>query len=199
MNIRILILAAGLGRRFGADKRFVEVGGEAMLRRTVHQALASGLPVTVALAEQDDRAAALLADLPAQWLAVGTRHGGMGDTLAAAVARMDRSHLLLALGDMPWIRPETYRFVAAQLGNGRIVRPVFEGVKGHPVGFCASFWPGLMALKGDSGARSLLDAHPEALIQLQVDDPGILMDVDVPDDLVPKQGRERVGNSKKCS
>jgi len=57
-------------------------------------------------------------------------------------------------------------------------------VRGHPVGFGAMHGEALAALDGDLGARELIASASDAVTKLDVDDPGILADVDTPDDLI---------------
>ena len=73
--------------------------------------------------------------------------------------------------------------VAALAAGSALVAPFHHGQRGHPVGFAAEFGPELLSLRGDAGARDLLARHASALTRLDVDDPGILIDVDTPGDL----------------
>ncbi|MBC3949302.1 nucleotidyltransferase family protein [Pseudomonas folii] len=108
---------------------------------------------------------------------------GMGDSIAAAVAaEPDHRAWLIVLGDMPFILPQTLHKVAASLEDGLISVPVLSGELGHPVGFGRQYGPALMALNGDQGARRLF--NDGCVEQVEVDDPGVLWDVDVPDRLV---------------
>jgi molybdenum cofactor cytidylyltransferase len=65
----------------------------------------------------------------------------------------------------------------------RIVVPEYRGTPGHPVGFGAAHLPALAALTGDRGARAVLQASATAPVRIDVDDPGVLRDVDRPEDL----------------
>ena len=109
---------------------------------------------------------------------------GMGASLAAGVrATPDANSWLVALGDMPWIAASTYEAVTRALDadDASIVAPAHRGVRGHPVGFAAHHFDALAALDGDTGARALFASAPVRL--LDVDDPGIVRDVDTPADL----------------
>lgn len=181
-----LLLAAGQGRRFGADK--------------LMQALANGTPVAVAAAralkaacadsiavlrpEQD----ALAVLLEAEGLTVvrcAAARSGMGHSLAAGVAAGgDTDGWVVALADMPCIGVPTLRRVAEAIAGGAaLAAPVHAGRRGHPVGFAARWKDALLALEGDEGARAILRQHAALLQTLQTDDPGVLQDVDTPADL----------------
>ena len=67
--------------------------------------------------------------------------------------------------------------------GGPIVVPVFKGQFGHPVGFAANYFDELSALTGDKGAKPVMNANAGKLIEVAVDDPGVLKDVDTPEDL----------------
>ena len=115
-------------------------------------------------------------------------HHGMGSSLACGVQAIsqasDAKALMLLLGDMPWIRPGTLETLLGRAAEDSIVVPLAAGRRGHPVIFGRRFWPELMALEGDQGARSVLARYREAMIPVDTQDPGVLLDVDTPDALV---------------
>ena len=83
---------------------------------------------------------------------------------------------------MPRVAVSTIEVVARTLDGGpSIVAPFYRGQRGHPVGFGSAHRDALLALDGDTGARALLSMHQIA--RVDVDDPGILRDVDTPEDL----------------
>jgi molybdenum cofactor cytidylyltransferase len=108
---------------------------------------------------------------------------GMGASLAAGIeASADSEGWIVALADMPRIAVTTVEAVARSLdGGASIVVPFYQGQRGHPVGFGPEHRDALMGLDGDTGARNLLASH--RIARLDVDDPGILRDVDTPEDL----------------
>lgn len=86
--------------------------------------------------------------------------------------------------DMPSIQSDTTRMVAQALCRGApIVVPFYKGQQGHPVGFSNALKSELIQLSGDKGARSILDTHPDLVMRLEVKDPGILRDIDRPQDM----------------
>lgn len=99
-------------------------------------------------------------------------------------ARPDAAGWLVALADMPFIQPDTLHRVAAALADGaELAAPVFNGQRGHPVGFAARWRDALLALQGDEGARALVGANRLSMRRIATDDPGVLRDVDRPEDL----------------
>lgn len=110
---------------------------------------------------------------------------GMGDSIAEAVAAQpDHRGWLIVLGDMPFILPETLERVIDSVEDGCISVPVNAGEYGHPVAFGRRFCLALMALAGERGAKRLF--QPGLVREVQVDDPGVLWDVDTPAALVFK-------------
>jgi molybdenum cofactor cytidylyltransferase len=111
---------------------------------------------------------------------------GMGASLAAGIAAADGTDAyVVALADMPWVAPATIRAVVEALrGGASIAAPRYRGRRGHPVGFAAAHRAELVALTGDQGARAIVEAHASFVTFVDVDDAGVLADVDVPGDLV---------------
>jgi molybdenum cofactor cytidylyltransferase len=84
-------------------------------------------------------------------------------------------------GDMPMVRPSSLLAVAAAIEQSPVAYAQYRGRRGHPVGFAAELYSELVALSGDEGARRVIARYPAAGIEL--DDPGVLVDVDTADDL----------------
>jgi len=188
-----VLLAAGAGTRFGGGKllaplphasRGVAAGTPVGVAACLH--LVAALPRVVAVVRPSDTALArALEATGARTLECADAHQGMGVTLAAAVrAAQDADGWIVALADMPWIAPATIAAVAARLLEGAsLVAPAHGGRRGHPVGFGRAHYAALSSLTGDEGARSIIAAHADVLELLDVDDPGVLLDVDHPADL----------------
>jgi molybdenum cofactor cytidylyltransferase len=187
-----LLLAAGYGRRFGADKLLHPLADGTPVAVAAARALRAAFPDSIAVLRPDQTA--LAERLAAEGLRIVTNPEsslGMGHSLAAGVrASADAAGWIVALADMPFIAPATVRQVAdalrdaARAGHAQaIVAPAFGGMRGHPVGFLAGWREALAGLEGDTGAGRILKANPEHLRLLAVDDPGILHDIDTPGDL----------------
>ena len=181
----IVVPAAGLGRRFGGPthKLEQEFEGSTVLATTVRHAIESQLPVvvvtTAALAPSVGR---LLATRDIVVLSAAEAARGMGATIATGVAERSGAPGWLVLpGDMPLVRPGTLLAVASALEQHPVAYAQYRGRRGHPVAFAAELYSELIQLSGDDGARRVMlryPAHGE-----EVDDPGVLMDVDTAADL----------------
>ena len=112
----------------------------------------------------------------------------MGASLAcAARAAAHADAFVVALADMPFIRSSTIAAVRDALAAGApLVAPYFRARRGHPVGISAKFRSELEALRGDEGAKKIVAANEASLVKIPVGDPGVLRDIDTPQDLVPR-------------
>jgi molybdenum cofactor cytidylyltransferase len=185
-----ILLAAGRGTRFGGDKLLAPLPAATLaipagtpLGEAAAGHLGAALSESIAVVRPE--ATALRALFAARGLRIvecANADDGMGASLACGVeATRDADGWVIALADMPWIAPATIRSVALALEQGAdIVAPVYRGRRGHPVGFARRHYAALSALTGDSGARELLRAHGDAVTLVDVEDAGILRDVDTP-------------------
>ena len=185
----VIVLAAGKGSRFeGVTHKLAQpLGSSSVLAETLGHALASRLPVIVVTTEAfadvarhsvAARDVVLLPEVGSD----GAGPLGMGVSIAAGVsARPHAPGWLVLPGDMPMVQPSTLQAVARGLDHHSVVYAQHRGRRGHPVGFAAELYSELVALNGDEGARRLIARYPAFGIEL--DDPGILVDIDTPGDL----------------
>lgn len=181
-----ILLAAGRGERFGGDKLLARLPDGECVGAAAARHLLAALPHLVAVVRPDDAAlAAALGAAGARIVRCANADDGMGASLACAVkARPDAQGWLVALADMPWIAPATIARVAAAVAGGAVVAaPFHRGERGHPVGFAAPCYADLAALAGDEGAKAIVAAHRDRIARVDVDDPGILRDIDTREDL----------------
>lgn len=190
----IVVLAAGRGIRFrGAGHKLSQaLGEETVLSQTIKNAIATGLRVVVvsSTALQGSvrdlvaaRDIALMADVDARGRALPV---GMGHSIAAGVAASgDADGWLIVPGDMPLMKPASMLAVAQALSQYPVAYAQYRGQRGHPVGFSAELYSELVDLQGDEGARRIVARYPSVAVEL--DDPGVLVDVDTEADLAQLQ------------
>jgi len=181
-----ILLAAGASTRFGTDKLMHPLAGGTTVAATALANLRSALPHVIAVVRPGATALEnLLSAAGATVILCADADEGMGASLASAVRAT--SHVdgwVVALADMPFIRPPTIAKIAASLAAGAaIAAPAWRGERGHPVGLSARFRPQLEALRGDEGARALLKENAGLIKLIDVDDPGVRRDIDTPADL----------------
>ncbi len=181
-----ILLAAGSSSRFGSDKLLHPLADGTPLALAAARRLRPACDRVIAvLRPGSDALADLLAAEGFEVVVSTASLHGMGHSLAAGVgATQDAGGWIIALADMPFIAPASYDCVAAALRAGSsIVVPVYRGRRGHPVGFARQWAEPLARLTGDEGARRIVAAFPDAVIHCEVDDPGIVRDVDQAADL----------------
>ena len=187
MRIRptIVVPAAGRGSRFGGPLHKLEqpFEGGTVLGATLRRAIETQLPVlVVTTAELAPLVARQLATRDILVLSSGEAARGMGYTIAAGVAERSGSPGWVVLpGDMPLVRPGTVLAVATALEQHPVVYAQYRGRRGHPVAFAAELYSELILLDGDDGARRVVARYPSH--GQDVDDPGVLLDVDTAADL----------------
>ena len=185
----VIVLAAGRGSRFlGADHKLAQrLGSATVFATTLRHAVATQLPVVVVTTQ-------VFADVARRSVAArdvivlpevgtpGQEALGMGYSISSGVSAIpDAGGWLILPGDMPMVRSDTMLEVARELADHAVVFAQHKGVRGHPVGFSAELYSELVTLRGDEGARRLVARYPA--IGVEVDDPGVLIDVDPEADL----------------
>jgi len=181
-----ILLAAGQGRRFGADKLLQPLADGTPLALAAARQLLAALPHSVAVvADAGGELAGHLARLGLQVVANPRAAQGMGTSIASGVGASAAARgWVIALADMPWVPPAVIRDVAHALAQGAdIVAPVCQGRRGHPVGFAARHGAALQQLRGDAGASGIIAAHTASLQLIETAERGVLLDVDVPESL----------------
>lgn len=186
-EVAALVLAAGRSTRFGRDNKLLAVlDGQPLVRTVVESARAAGL---TPLAVTGHEAEAVSAQLGGAQVVHNPDYAeGMASSLKAGVAALPEAvgAVLVLLGDMPRVKPETLRhLVAAGAANpgAQAIVPAYAGRRGNPVLIKRALFPSVMKLHGDAGARKLLEAAGDAVQVLEVDDPGVLADFDTPEAL----------------
>ncbi|NYH41377.1 nicotine blue oxidoreductase [Micromonospora jinlongensis] len=181
-----LLLAAGVGRRYGRPKALVELDGVPLVRRGITLLRDGGCtPVHVVLGAGADE----VPDLPG---AVPVRHDGWSEGLGSSLRRglaslpADVPAAVVVLVDQPLLSPVAVRRVRAAYAGGALVAvATYAGRPGHPVLLARQTWPLLDRYAvGDRGARDLLRDRPDLVVEVPCDDVGAPLDVDTPADLL---------------
>jgi molybdenum cofactor cytidylyltransferase len=165
----VIVLASGRGERFTASGGQVHklqalLGGKSIIDWTLDAVRTSGLPFHIE----------------------GAGHPGMGDSIAAAVrATPEAQGWLILPADLPLIQSATLLAVAQALQHASLVYPMYQGQRGHPVGFGRSYALPLANLQGNKGAAQLIIAR--AATELIVNDVGCVTDIDTLQDLEKAQ------------
>ena len=170
----------------GVDKLSLKVHGERILYRSLSSLVCSARIDDVVLVVQPGFSWPD-GPLTCQVVINPDFEQGMGSSLAAGVraAPADTDAYLFALADMPNLSISTLHSLIEIFSNSGkgIVRPIFQGCAGHPVIIGRRYREQLLNITGDIGAREVLQDHSDDVYDLPVDDPGVVHDIDRPDDL----------------
>lgn len=185
-----IVLAAGLGARFGGGKLLAPFRGRPLIAGALTAAVESpALSVVVVIGEDAGLEAALLRldeQAETRVVRVADPARGMGASLAAAARAVpiDIDGVFVFLGDMPLVGPEVApALVRALSGRDGIAAPIHAGQRGHPVLFGGDWIPALRALDGDVGAQALIRQAGDRFTAVETGDAGVLFDIDRPGDL----------------
>ncbi len=191
-----IVLAAGRSTRMGRSKALlIAPGGKTFVARLIHALSSGGVEAPLVVGRSDD------ADLQREVDAAGARFvvnadadaGGQLSSLLAGLHKADRPGVravMVTPVDAPMITPDTVsKLIAVSTQTSpSIVRPRYRGRHGHPVIFSRELFDELRHANPAVGAKAVLRAHESAIINVDVDDPGVIADIDTPEDyakLVP--------------
>lgn len=188
-----VVLAAGASRRMGTPKAALTLGGRTFLAHVVAALHGGGVPDVVVVIGDDPGGAVAGAARACGvgWVRNPAPERGQLASLQVALEHVARTvpaadAVLVALVDHPAVRAATVaalREAAAREPSAAILVAAHGGRRGHPVLFRRSVWPELLAAPDEGGARTVVHADPARVRVVAVDDPGVVMDVDTPEDL----------------
>src|SRR5437588_8349339 len=185
-----LILAAGRSTRMGGPNKLLEeINGKALVRHVAEHVLASrAKPVIVVTGHQKERVERALAGLPVTVVHNPQFADGLSTSLKTGLAAVpaEADGAIVCLGDMPQVSAKLIDRLIAAFDPERgalVVIPTIEGKRGNPVLWSRRFFPELMAIEGDIGARHLIERYGEAVVEVPVAGKAALIDIDTPEAL----------------
>lgn len=194
--VTAILLAAGSSSRLGLPKQLLLYKGRPLLRWTAENLVQSNVDqVIVVLGHKAAEIAQVLNGLPVTLVFNDYYRTGQSSSLKAGLsAYLDRqtkgtdapSHLqtghhgvMFALGDQPLVKAETVCLLVEQFNQyGGIVVPEYLGQRGNPVIIEGKYLPELDTITGDTGARQLIDKYAKEVVRVDVDDQGVILDID---------------------
>jgi molybdenum cofactor cytidylyltransferase len=183
MKIWGIILAAGEGKRAGGGKLSRAIQGKPMLQCVVETAVHSGLDNILLVTGYERN----LGEKIANQFSIKSYFNsdyplGMSTSLKLGLSKVPFgiSAVVVLLGDMPYIQRETLEAIIDlyKATGGKIIIPVYNGRKGHPVLISCIYKDEIYNISGDMGAREIIKKHVDEVIYLETGDPGILQDID---------------------
>ena len=208
-RVAAIILAAGRSTRMGEAKQLLRLGDSTVLGRTIENVCRSGVEeIILVLGSSAEAILRQLALGEGIKVVVNQDYGqGMASSLRAGLSALDPqvNAALIVLADQPFVRPETldrladrHRCSNADL-KVQIVIPTYKGFRGNPVLLDRSVFSEVMALEGDVGCRAIFGSHLEGIVKVEVEDAGILLDIDNQEDYQRLQTLRQSGREEMVS
>ncbi len=184
-----VVTAAGSAERFGGRKLLAQVEGEPLLDRSIRSLLDGGAAEVIVVVGTDGRAELerdvnAMNDARVRPVENPDPSRGMFSSIQEGLATASGDALLVLPGDMPYVRTETVRAVIAKFREKpSIVSPRFNGKRGHPVALPMALRDEIRATDTSLTLHDVIKRHLDLRVDVDVDDPGIVRDVDKPEDL----------------
>ncbi|HEY4872312.1 MAG TPA: nucleotidyltransferase family protein [Candidatus Dormibacteraeota bacterium] len=178
-----ILLSAGLSTRFGRQKLLQPYRGELLVRKTARCFLEAGLQPVVVVVSTDPAFGDALAGLPLIMVENARPEDGISSSIAIGLSALPEttSAALIGVADQPNLSAEAVEELVQAYSAGRIVVPRFGDHRGNPPVFDRRFFAELIELRGDRGGQIVVNAHPEAVIEVSLAE-AIGADVDRPED-----------------
>jgi len=193
--ISALVLASGRSRRMGVQKLLLPVGAQPLIARVVDEVLRSPVDEAVVVIGHDgERITEALAGRRVRFITNPDTEGEMLSSVRCGLRAMPEAcdAVLLVLGDQPGLKAEVIAGLvrAFRKTDRGIVVPTHSGRRGHPLLFSMHYRNEILSRYDDVGVRGLLQSHPEDVLEVEVAAPGVLEDMDVPEDYRRTVGRQ---------
>ena len=181
------VLAAGESQRMGTQKLLLPYEEGTVVGTIVRRAMESGVDgVLVVLGSDRERVRRTLRSLPVKFIVNRNFRQGMLSSIQTAISALPEAAeaAMVMLGDQPAIPAEVIDNLikAYRAHPGRIVVPVHDGHRGHPVVISANYRQEILGLDPKVGLRQLLRNHPDDVLEVPADSPAVLKDLDNPED-----------------
>ena len=162
VNTVAVVLAAGHSSRLGRSKQLLDYSGEPLVVHAARVALGAGCDRTIVI-WSDPAVAALLQDVDLvendDW------REGIASSIRKAVEAAGEARILFTLADQPLVTPEHLR--ALVTATAPIAATAYRNIAGVPAAFDPRFREELLALRGDTGARALIEKHGALVIPFE--------------------------------
>jgi molybdenum cofactor cytidylyltransferase len=187
VKVSAILLGAGESKRMGANKLALPWGKKTVFEHCLETLLRSDVSeVVVVLGKKTEDMRCPLERTGAKVIVNPFYRRGMSTSIRKGIRTIDPGSegILIALGDQPFLKTATINALIRAFTRGKqtIIVPSFQGQKGHPVIFHRKYERELLRLKGDVGARSILQRYPGDVRCLRVRAKGVVKDIDTRDD-----------------
>ncbi len=172
----------------GRPKQLIPFNGQTLLEKVITTAKAADLSCLLLVLGSSARAIIAKINHSEVRIVINKEfREGLGSSLRAGLKALPEqcNAVLVLLGDMPFVSSETIRRLveAYRKHNSLIVIPIYRGKRGNPVLFDRELFAELAEIRGDQGGRGVIEKHKNEVLELSVEDPFILLDIDNESDL----------------
>ncbi len=188
-KVGAIVLAAGLSSRMGRNKLLEPLHGKALIRHVAEAAAAtSASPIIVVTGNGASNVESTLRDLSVSFVNNPDFSKGLSSSLKCGLNALpdDCDAAVVLLGDMPTVGPGLVDKLIAAFNpeeERAICVATRGGRRGNPVLWARRFFPEILALEGDVGAKHLMSAYPELVCEVEAEDDAPLTDIDTPEAL----------------
>jgi CTP:molybdopterin cytidylyltransferase MocA len=182
-----IVLAAGYSTRMERPKPLLEIGSETFIERAIRVLKEGGCRHVVAVLNGEDEGTRRLADAAGAAVVVNDDSASEQlDSVRCGLRALPQDWAAVAVlpVDVPLVSAETVGLLVQEfrVRPAPVMLPFHNGVAGHPALFARATLPELLERHWEEGMRSLIMSHARDLREVRVTDPGILIDVDTPED-----------------
>jgi molybdenum cofactor cytidylyltransferase len=192
--IAAIVLAAGISARMGKPKQTLTVSGKPMLEKALEAYRRAGVDLVVVVLGAHAAEIRRRVEFKKEKVVLNPLYRrGMSTSLKLGLKAAEKGAdaVIIALGDQPFLSPDTIKTLIKVYRRTRapVVVPVYHGTRGNPVIFDKSLFPEIKRIRGDRGAKSVVERHRDSLQEVAVEDRGVLADIDTPSDYVKATSR----------
>jgi molybdenum cofactor cytidylyltransferase len=182
-RVSAILLAAGTSSRMGQAKQLLPLGSSTVLAQTLAHTRAAAVDEVVLVLGSSAESIRHRLSLDGVKVVVNPSYEqGMASSLRTGLSALDpqSAAALIILGDQPFTSPQTLdRIIQAYRDTGApIVIPTWQGTRGNPVLLDRSLFSEALALQGDVGCRAIFSRHLEEILNVEVEENGVLLDID---------------------
>ncbi len=189
-KVSAVVLAGGASKRMGrTNKLLARFNGATPVHRAVHTAIDSdAAEVIVVTGHEANLVSDALKEFDVRFVHNPYYRQGLSTSLRAGIGAVSENltGAVVLLGDMPKVAAATVNALIERFhsdGDRTICQPACDGLAGNPILWPRAFFPEILDIRGDIGAKGLMKRHSGKVSEVEVDDDGIHFDIDKPDDL----------------
>lgn len=181
--ISAIVLAAGESKRMGKVKQLLPFAQSTVLEQVINNLLESKLDeIIVVLGYQAQKIARKIGSNHVKIVINPNFKQGMSSSIKCGLSQIDKraEAIMIMLGDQPLIGKEIVDTLIEMFlkSNQGIIVPVYEGRRGHPIIFDVKYKSELLSLKDDIGGRKVIETHLQDILEVEVNSPGVIIDID---------------------